>query len=225
MYIMFRVRILKPCPSTYRMYQSHLAKSMSMDMRVILVLVLVLCISTTCVRASRAWIEPPQLPKTFQAKARIWIHGHSEPSLLLYHHDDLAGRYREDYYTLHEHRHRRYFTSISLLSEVIHTISYYAMLCHVVYSSLTVVCTIKLVVLAAPDVSHLPQTAEESASLCHGTSEEHTALGPGHAKCGLPWHGQSHTATSHALPTAHVFIACKCSGSRADFMPALETCV
>jgi len=68
-----------------------------------------------CVASSLIGCEAKPLPKfptQFRAKARIWFSDDDKPILVLYHHDGVSMRAREDYYSLIESRHQRFYTSI-----------------------------------------------------------------------------------------------------------------
>lgn len=61
----------------------------------------------------------PDVPGEFRAKARVWLQGGEEAMLVLYHHDEAAGRSREDYYQLIEGRHHRFYTAIKMVDRAV----------------------------------------------------------------------------------------------------------
>ena len=64
-------------------------------------------------------VSVPQLPLQFRAKIRLWLVQQEHPSLVLYHHDAMNQRSREDYYSLVEGRHQRFYSSIRHVDKAI----------------------------------------------------------------------------------------------------------
>jgi len=76
--------------------------------------------SATKAKAKAASRTPslPHVPLQFRAKARLFLLEEDEPYLVLYHHDSVAQRTREDFYSKIDGRHHRVYTSIRYLDKV-----------------------------------------------------------------------------------------------------------